>query len=97
MTLTQLRRQGIDECKAHYTVGNVVYSAYWQQYDLVLDFVEHENGWTVTVQDCDKFGNPTRGQHVRYHQTPPYKGDKVMMNVLHYSPSVTFDTPGYSI
>ena len=72
-----------DAIKAHYTPGNVVYSSYWQQYDLVLDFqMISDWQWQTTVQDCDILGNATRGQRVRMHSTPPYKGDRVVRNVL---------------
>lgn len=87
----------MNKAREHFTVGNVVYSAYWRQYDLVLDYSEGDHGWVVTVQDCDKFGNATRGQHVRMHSTFPSEGDKVVCNVLHYSPCITFDRVIHSV
>lgn len=88
----------LDTVRAHYTPGNVVYSSYWRSYDLVLDFTMiNDWQWKTTVQDCDSRGNATRGQHVRMHSTPPSKGDKVVCNVLHYSPCVTFGKVAYSV
>lgn len=70
----------------YFAPGNVVYSRYWNDYDLVLSF-RHPNAggeipwssWSVTVAHCDADGN-LLGEP-RTHCTWPDRGDHVVSNV----------------
>ena len=68
----------------HFKPGNVIYSYYWRNYDLVRAFELRStpNGtlWVVAVQACDEDGNVLPGAVIRTHSTYPdfKRGDKVV-------------------
>lgn len=65
---------------AHFTPGNVVFSDYWREYDLVIAFhpATSEGYWSVDVMKCDAHGTPVQGELVRDHCTQPSTRDKVI-------------------
>ena len=73
----------IENQKAWYKPGRVIFCAYWREYDKVLDFNVSKGGFSfsVTVRHCDKEGNFLNriGQNdfERKHSTARSKGDLI--------------------
>jgi hypothetical protein len=68
----------------HFAVGNVIFSDYRHCYDLVVAFVPStsECGWSVTVRECDTFGNPISTKMPRTHYTYPDRRNRIVRNIL---------------
>lgn len=64
--------------REYFQVGRVIYSKYWQSYDLVLGFSDKPKDandwrqWFVTVVQCDKDGNRLVSAEPREHCTNPF-------------------------
>lgn len=74
----------MNKVREHFTVGNVIFSDYWRQHDVVQAFEENNGAWMVTVRGCDATGKVLRGDdgRVRRHCTYPDKRDKVVGTVV---------------
>jgi hypothetical protein len=68
--------------EAHFTPGNIVYSAYWANHDRVLGFERTQYGFSVSVIRCDAHGNAVPDERVRSHSTYPdfKRGDRVVLS-----------------
>ena len=56
----------------YFAIGNVLFDAYWREYEKVVAFHPATNGlWSVDVVDCDIAGNVKAGSRVRNHSTYP--------------------------
>lgn len=68
--------------RKHFAPGNVIYSNYWREHDVVLDLVPTVNcsgtSWYVLVVSCDENGVPVPGEPVRKHCTYPDTRDRVV-------------------
>ena len=68
---------------AHFMPGNVVFSDYWREYDLVIAYHRPDANryWSVDVIQSDAAGNPKPGERVRNHCTWPDPKNYVVTNV----------------
>jgi hypothetical protein len=67
------------ELAEHFTPGNIIFSDYWRQHDLVLTFYPptHATAWSVDVVACYPNGQPKPGERARNHCTFPDRRDKI--------------------
>lgn len=71
------------DLKKHFQPGNIIFSDYWRDYDLVIAFhpAPADGYWSVEVVRCDANGIRKAGEHVRNHCTLPGKHDRIHLPI----------------